>query len=217
MAGIFVFDVSMYRTHGVELLAYMDPHNILTFGVTQWDALPVNRGAPSFNEPYATEIFNTYFWPMICHTNMRRFLTPNSRSVEHQGFLAVFLDEIGMGLQGDGWMRFLSSSSNPAGLDPRPTVDCYKHELVADTFRMGAHGAPAGGLGTNADTNTMDGRVVFSFTYDNIFHAWFSQVCMASFGDFLDAAGDRTSARKMRVVPPPALRLLFRREFDRPI
>jgi hypothetical protein len=63
----------------------------------------------------------------------------------------------------------------------------------------------------------MDGRVVFSFTFDNIFHAWFSQVCMASFGDFLDAAGDRTSARKMRVVPPPALRLLFRREFDRPI
>jgi hypothetical protein len=101
---------------------------------------------------------------MICHTNMRRFLTPNSKSVEHQGFLAVFLDEIGMGLQGNGWMRFLSSSDNLAGLDPRPTVDCYRHELVADTFRMGAHGAPAGGLGTNADTNTMDGRLVFSLT-----------------------------------------------------
>jgi hypothetical protein len=44
----------------------MDPHNILTFGVTQWDALPVNCGPPSFDEPYASEIFNTYFWPMIC-------------------------------------------------------------------------------------------------------------------------------------------------------
>ena len=147
MAGVFVFDVSMY-SQGVELLAYMDPHNILTFGVTQWDPLPVNRGPPSFDEPYASEIFNTYLWPMICHTNMRGLLTPNSKSVEHQGFLAVFLDEIGMGLQGDGWKRFLSSSSNPAGLDPRPTVDCYRHELVADTFRMGAHGAPAGCLGS---------------------------------------------------------------------
>jgi len=87
--GVFMFDESMYSP-GVELLAYMDPHNTLTFGVTQWDALPVNRGPPSFDEPYASEIFNTYFWPMICHTNMRRFLTPNSKHVEHQGFLAVF-------------------------------------------------------------------------------------------------------------------------------
>jgi hypothetical protein len=31
----------------------------------------------------------------------------------------------------------------------------------------------------------MDGRIVFSFTHDNSFHVWFSQVCMASFGDFL--------------------------------
>jgi hypothetical protein len=72
------------------------------------------RGAPSFDEPFATEIFNTYFWPMMWHTNMRRFLNPNSKSVEHQGFLAVFLDETNMGLQGDGWQRFLMSSANPA-------------------------------------------------------------------------------------------------------
>jgi hypothetical protein len=104
--GAFIFDESMY-SQGVELLAYMDPHNALPFGVTQWDALPVNRGPPSFDEPYATEIFNTYFWPMICHTNMRRFLTPDYRPVEHQGFLAVFLDETGMGLQDDGWKSFL--------------------------------------------------------------------------------------------------------------
>jgi hypothetical protein len=63
--GVFMFDESVYSS-GVELLAYMDPHNILTFGVTQWDALPVNCGPPSFDEPYASEIFNTYFWPMIC-------------------------------------------------------------------------------------------------------------------------------------------------------
>ena len=163
----------------------MDPHNVLTFGVSQWDDLPVNRGPPSFDEPYATEIFNTYFWPMICHTNRRRFISPDSKPVEHQGFLAVFLDEIGMGLEGDGWKRFLMGGSNPAGLDPRPTVDCYRQELVADTFRNGAHGALAGGLGTNADVNSMDGRIVFSFEYDNKFHMWFSQVCMASFGDLL--------------------------------
>ena len=24
------------------------------------------RGAPSFDEPFATEIFNMYFWPMMC-------------------------------------------------------------------------------------------------------------------------------------------------------
>jgi hypothetical protein len=54
--------------------------------------------------------------------------------------------------------------SNPAGLDPRPTVDCYRHELVADTFRNGAHGASAGGLGTNKDTNTMDERVGAAYT-----------------------------------------------------
>jgi hypothetical protein len=160
-----MFDESIY-SQGVELLAYMDPHNTLSFGVTQWDALHVNRGPPSFDEPYATEIFNTYFWPMICHTNMRRFLTPDSRPVEHQGFLAVFLDEIGMGLKDDGWMSFLMGGNNPAGLDPRPTVDCFRHELVADTFRHGAYGAPAGGLGPNADTNTMDGRVIFSFTFE---------------------------------------------------
>jgi hypothetical protein len=182
--GVFQFDVSMY-SRGTELLAYMDPHNLLSFGVTQWDDLPVNRGAPSFDEPYSTEIFNTYFWPMICHTNMRRFISPDSRPVEHQGFLALFLDEAGMGLQDDGWMSFLKPSINPAGLDPRPTVDCYQHEPVADTFRPGVHGAPAGGLGTNADRNTMDGRVVFSFTYDRNFHAWFSQVCMASLTDFV--------------------------------
>jgi len=182
--GVFQFDVSMY-SRGTELLAYMDPHNLLSFGVTQWDDLPVNRGAPSFDEPYSTEIFNTYFWPMICHTNMRRFISPDSRPVEHQGFLALFLDEAGMGLQDDGWMSFLKPSINPEGLDPRPTVDCYQHEPVADTFRPGAYGAPAGGLGPNDDRNTMDGRVIFSFTYDRNFHAWFSQVCMASLGDFI--------------------------------
>ena len=185
MVGIFVFDVSWFRPRGVELLAYMDPQNLLPTRVTQWDALPANRGAPSFDEPYATEIFNTYFWPMMCHTNMRRFLTPNYRPVEHQGFLAVFQDETDMGLQGNGWQQFLMSSTNPTGLDPRPTVDCYRHELVSDTFCMGSPQAPAGGLGTNADTNSMDGRIVFSFTHDNSFHVWFSHVCMASFGDFL--------------------------------
>jgi hypothetical protein len=122
---------------------------------------------------------------LMCHTNMRRFLNPNSRPVEHQGFLAVFLDEANMGLQGDGWQWFLMSSANPAGLDPRPTVACFRHELVSDTFRAGSHAAPAGGLGTNTDVNSMDGRIVFIFEYDNRFHMWFSQVCMASFGDFL--------------------------------
>jgi hypothetical protein len=114
MAGAFRFDVSWHRPMGTELLAHMDPHNILHVGVTQWDDLPANRGAPSFDEPFATEIFNTYFWPMMCHTNMRRFLNPNSKPVEHQGFLAVFLDETNMGLQGDEWPRFLMSSANPA-------------------------------------------------------------------------------------------------------
>ena len=63
---------------GTELLAHMDPHNILHVGVTQWDDLPANGGPSSFDEPFATEIFNTYFWPIMCHTNMRRFLNPNS-------------------------------------------------------------------------------------------------------------------------------------------
>jgi hypothetical protein len=100
----------------------MDPHNVLTFGVTQWDALRVNRGPPNFDDPYATELFNTYLWPMICHTNMRRFLTPDSRPAEHQGFLAVFLDEIGMGNKDDGWMGFLMGGNNPTGIDPAPRL-----------------------------------------------------------------------------------------------
>jgi hypothetical protein len=185
MACVFVFDVSWFQTRGTELLAYLDPHNLWAIGVTQWDDLPANREAPSFDEPFATEIFNMYFWPMMCHTIMRRFLTSNSRPVEHQGFLANFVEETDMGIQGDGWRRFFMSSTDLAGLEPRPTVDCYRHELVADTFRMGSIEAPAGGLGNNADTNSMDGRIVFSFTFDNRFHMWFSQVCMASFGDFL--------------------------------
>ena len=48
MVGIFVFDVSWFRPRGIELLVYMDPHNLLATGVTQWDDLPANRGAPSF-------------------------------------------------------------------------------------------------------------------------------------------------------------------------
>ena len=114
-------------------------------------------------------------------------------------------------------MSFLHTpnGNNPEGLDPHPTVDCYRQELVADTFRQGAYGAPAGGLGTNADTNTMDGRVIFSFTFDHNFHAWFSQVCMASFGDFLQqrfnmqahdfvdaAVGGLSPAAGNQIMPP---------------
>ena len=32
--GVFKFDVSMY-SRGTDLLAYMDHHNVLTFGVSQ--------------------------------------------------------------------------------------------------------------------------------------------------------------------------------------
>jgi hypothetical protein len=78
--GAFIVDESMY-SQGVELVAYMDPHNVLPFGVTQWDALPVNRGPPSFDDPYATEIFNTYFWPMICHTNMRILVSSSEEAI----------------------------------------------------------------------------------------------------------------------------------------
>jgi len=209
----FRFHVTQRTPFGYDLLEFLDPYDNLPSSLTQWDDLPANRegrmGQPDDTgfAPFCTHLFNQYFWPRICNSEMRHFLDPNSSALQHQGFLAVFLEETNMGLFNNGYRRFAVSRDHP--VDTRPQITCFKHAYVSDSFRPGSYMMPAGGLAPNDDINSMDGRIEFSFTNDARFHTWFTQVCAVSFGNVLQrrfhiAAHDFTAAAIGGTFPGPA-------------